>query len=298
MKSTNWECKVLVALLVSILIIPLGISIHTVKADSNNPIVMDGGVTLYSPINTTYYSNFLTLNLTFGCGSGLQCSLNYSVDNEYTGSIPLTINESGSQGFQMIIPETGLVQLPELSGGSHSLTIYVEADLNDYNGANPPGAPFKESAPCSTNYIASWIDKVDFAITSGENTTDLSPPKVTNLSIENQTYNSTNIPIDFTVNENIMQVAYSLDGQANVTIVGNSTLTGLSNGEHNVTVYAWNDAGNVGASQIINFDVVNNSSATILRSDPFPTSTIIAVFISLMIGVTLTFLFFFRKDKR
>jgi hypothetical protein len=259
---------------------------------------MNGGVTLYSPVNTTYYSNFLILNLTFGCGSGLHCSLNYSVDNEYYGSIPLTINESGSQGFQMIVSETGLVQLPELSGGSHSLTIYVEADLNDYDGANPPGAPFKESAPGSDNYIASWIDTVNFTIASSESTINLIPPNITYLSIENQTYNSTDVPIEFTVDENVMQAAYSLDGQANVTIGGNSTLTGLSSGEHNVTVYAWNDAGNVGASQTVNFDVVYNSSAEVQQSDSFPLSTIIAVFISFIVGVALTFLFFFRKDKR
>jgi hypothetical protein len=187
-----------------------------------------------------------------------------------------------------------LVLLPELSAGSHRLTIYVEADINDSGGANLPGAPFKETAPGSGNYVALWVDSVDFTIASS--TGDLSSPKITNLSIENQTYNTTNVPINFTVDENISQAAYSLDGQANVTVAGNSTLTGLTLGTHNITVYVWDDSGKVGASQNVNFNVANISSAQIERSEPFPVSTVIAVSISFMVGVALTFLFFFRKN--
>lgn len=293
MKTSKWDGKVLVALLVALLIIPLAASIHRVKADSNDPIFMDGGVTLYAPVNTTYYSNFLTLNLTFGWGVGLQCSLNYSVDDKYDGKIPLTFNQSASQGFQMIVMETGTVQLPELSAGSHRLTIYVEADVND-SAVYPPGAPFKETAPDSGNYVALWIDSVDFTIASSAS--DLSSPNITNLSIENQTYNTTNIPINFTVDENILQASYSLDGQANVTTAGNSTLTGLTLGAHNITVYVWDDSGKVGASQTVNFKVANISSAQVEPSESFPLATIIAVFVSFMVGVVLTFLFFFRKN--
>jgi hypothetical protein len=82
---------------------------------------------------------------------------------------------------------------------------------------------------------------------------DTSPLKITNLSVANTTYLTGNVPLNFTINGNTTQITYSLDEQANVTIPGNTTLTGLSVGAHNVTVYAWDiDSGNIGASQTAN----------------------------------------------
>ena len=193
----------------------------------------------------------------------------------------------------MINLATGLVQLPELSKGSHRLTIYVECYLCDYHGANPPGAPFKPTTPNGSDYVASWVDTVDFAIASSV----VAPPSVSILSIENKTYNATDIPLNFTVNENISKAAYSLDGKDNVTIAGNTTLTGLSVGAHNLTVYAWNDAGNIGASQMVNFAVANMTSATLQPSELFPTALVIASIVTVaVVGVGL--LVYFKKRKR
>jgi hypothetical protein len=269
-------------------------------------MVLPGELTLYSPVNTTYYSNFLSLNLSFGWGAGMHCKLNYNIDEQVSGLIPLTYNDSSSQGFQMIAQENGYIQLPELSNGSHQLTINIEADLNDYRGANPPGAPFKQTAPDSANWVATWVDTVDFMINSNKSAQPVSTstlykhsaPSISNLSIENTTYNTTNIPLNFTVDTNISQAAYSLDGKDNVTLAGNSTLTNLLIGAHNLTVYAWDDAGNVGVSQTINFTVAKVMSASTQDSEPFPIASIIAVIVAFAIGGALTFLFFFKKDKR
>lgn len=287
----------LALVLVSILLIPFGLSIQTLKADSNVPIAMHGGVALYSPVNTTYFTNSLVLNLTFGWGAGLQCSLKYNVDGKYDGSIPLAFNDTTTSGFQLIALARGSLQLPKLSDGSHHLTIYVEADLNNYHGANPPGAPFKETPPGSANYVASWLDTVDFTTASGIRTFDSTPPKITNISIENQTYNTTTIQLSFTVDKNLTQTAYSLDGKANITVAGNTTLTELTVGTHNVTVYAWNEEEN-GASQTINFAIAERTSATVQPLKPFPITTIITTFSAFTVGCVLTFLFFFRKNKR
>jgi hypothetical protein len=48
-------------------------------------------------------------------------------------------------------------------------------------------------------------------------------------------------------------VTYSLDGKANVTIAGNSTLTNLPDGSHSLVVYANDTAGNMGKSETIFF---------------------------------------------
>ncbi|MGA3290070.1 MAG: hypothetical protein ABSD42_07530 [Candidatus Bathyarchaeia archaeon] len=184
----------LVALIISMLLASLAMGVNVVKADSNDFMSYPGGVTIYSPVNTTYNSNFLTLNVSLG--EGVRCSLNYSIDGNYGGPIPLTFGNT--TGFQLISLASGLVQLPKLSEGSHRLTIYEEAYLNDYHGANPPGAPFKPTSPGSADYYAAWVDAVNFAINSGTLTQTPAPleesaPTITILSIENKTYTTPDI---------------------------------------------------------------------------------------------------------
>jgi hypothetical protein len=105
--------KMVAATLLScVLIISIGVSFHRVKADSNNPIVFSGGVTIYSPVNTTYHTSLLALNLTCSCGAGLHISLNYDIDGKYQG--PITLEFNLTSGFHMIGLGTALVQLPEL----------------------------------------------------------------------------------------------------------------------------------------------------------------------------------------
>ena len=76
--------------------------------------------------------------------------------------------------------------------------------------------------------------------------TDTTPPTISILSPQNTTYFTTNVPLTFTVNETTNWTGYSLDGQANVTITGNTTLTGLPNGVHLLRVYANDTCGNIG----------------------------------------------------
>ena len=94
-----------------------------IKADSTDSIRFSSGAVIFSPLNRTYNSRFLTLNLTFGIGLGVDCSLNYSIDEKYEGPIPLVAKNPTE--LHIINEATGLVTLPELSGGSHRLTINV-----------------------------------------------------------------------------------------------------------------------------------------------------------------------------
>jgi hypothetical protein len=120
---------------------------------------------------------------------------------------------------------------------------------------------------------------------------DTTPPNTTVLSLENKTYDTRDVPLNFTVNEPVTQLAYSLDGQENVTVTGNTTLNNLSPGSHNIVVYAWDTAGlgppqrNIGASETIYFTI-----------QPFPTSIVIAIIIDAVI-VLAAFLFYKRKHK-
>jgi hypothetical protein len=87
-----------------------------------------------------------------------------------------------------------------------------------------------------------------------------SPPTLRIISPENSALTSANVTLEFNVSKQTSWLGYSLDGQDNVTIGGNATVTGLPSGLHNVTVYARDEFGNVGASETVWFSV----------AEPFP----------------------------
>jgi hypothetical protein len=111
------------------------------------------------------------------------------------------------------------------------------------------------------------------------------------LSPVNGTYDVSDVPLNFTVSEPISEVTYSLDGKENMTIAGNSTLT-LSNGAHNVTVYAWDDAGNVGSSETVAFTITQPEAKT----ESFPTAAVAAGITSAAV-VGIGVLIYFKKRK-
>jgi parallel beta-helix repeat protein len=80
---------------------------------------------------------------------------------------------------------------------------------------------------------------------------ETSPPAITILSPENKTYAvNTSIPLTFTIDEPADWISYSLNGQANVTITGNTTLPVLSDGSHYVVLYANDTFDNMGISNV------------------------------------------------
>jgi hypothetical protein len=107
---------------------------------------------------------------------------------------------------------------------------------------------------------------------------------------ENTTYTSANVTLEFTVNKQTSWMSYSLDGQDNVIITSNTTLSGLTSGLHNVTVYAKDTYENTGASQTIIFTIAE-------KPEPFPTAVVAALscMTATIIGVGL--LVHFKKHK-
>jgi len=119
---------------------------------------------------------------------------------------------------------------------------------------------------------------------------DLVPPRVTVQSPQNATFNSSEVKLDFTVNEGVSQILYSLDNKGNQTITGNATLTGLLNGEHNVTLYVADLAGNAVSSKALFFNV--NSP------EPFPIVPVVAVAVVVIVLAMVLSLFFFRRHRK
>ena len=135
---------------------------HIVWADSADYIRLSSNAVIFSPLNRTYDSRFLTLNLTFGVGLGIKYSMNYSVDGKHEG--PITLVPKNPTELHVINEGIGLVTLPELCEGSHCLTVYLLCGIYDYHGAIPPGAPFKPTYPGSADYTVFYTDTVYFTI--------------------------------------------------------------------------------------------------------------------------------------
>jgi hypothetical protein len=104
-----------------------------------------------------------------------------------------------------------------------------------------------------------WLIKTDeYGIVA-----ELCPPYICVVSPQNKTYSTDNVSLNFTVNEPVSWMGYSLDGQDNVTVTENTlNLTGLVNGLHNITVYATDTSGNTGASETFIFTVAKEPDPT------------------------------------
>jgi hypothetical protein len=113
------------------------------------------------------------------------------------------------------------------------------------------------------------------------------PPAVIITSPEKMVlYVSSDVPLNFSLNQPPEWVGYSIDGQEVVTINGSITLKGVANGLHNVTVYAKDAFGNLGISETVRFTV----------DVPFPTIFVIVPIVSVaVVGVGV--LVYFKKRK-
>jgi hypothetical protein len=105
---------------------------------------------------------------------------------------------------------------------------------------------------------------------------DTAPPTISILSPLNQTFQTSSITLVFTVDTPSSWIGYSIDGQANVTALGNTTLLGLPDGAHDILVYANDTSGNMAASNTVHFSTdttapdIANVSQNPLEDDVLP----------------------------
>jgi hypothetical protein len=161
--------------------------------------------------------------------------------------------------------------------------VYVDVWIADHPMAPPP-----------INEIGHYEQHFTLGGTSGwSNAQTMAFPKilpnVTLLSPQGGKFDSSNVPLNFAVDQTVTIVEYSLDSQENVTVTGNTTLTGVPNGHHNVTVYASDETGNTGASETLFFEVE--------VPKPFPTMPVaIVAILGILVCVGIV-LYLRRKIK-
>jgi hypothetical protein len=211
-------------------------------------------VTIVSPSNKTYNSGLLTLNVTvywlFACINHMLYSIDGQESCEFSGKRPQTEPFSPIHGTVI-----GEAALPELSEGPHEITVYIIGTVN---------FPFDIQTK-STTYF----------------TIDSTPPDVTVLTIQNETYTQPSLPLDFSIDESTSWIGYCLDDEANMTLTDNVTLT-AEGGPHSLLLYANDTAGNMGKSDMINFTIQTNQSTPQLMIVTSAVSIVIIVVISLV----------------
>jgi hypothetical protein len=148
--------------------------------------------------------------------------------------------------------------LSEVPEGKHSLTV-TAIEMGLYERTDGPFwfdyFHMNVSAVIQFNNVNGSIEVLGVYV----DTTP--PPMISNLSLENTVYkSSTPIPLNYTVNEVVSAVKYSLDDKENVTVAGNTVLVGLSGGRHSLTLYAIDEARGKETSETVSFTVAAPAS--------------------------------------
>jgi hypothetical protein len=120
--------------------------------------------------------------------------------------------------------------------------------------------------------------------------TVIKSPTIYIIAPENKSYNATDITLNFTVDKSTSWIAYNLDNQTNTTLSGNTTLLGLSNGQHHITVYANDTSGIMATPATIYFNIE--------MGEPFPVALVVAASVIIaVVGIGSIVYFKKRKEK-
>jgi hypothetical protein len=279
--------KALVVIVVSALLTSAVAEIELVGLAWANPLGLFSftappDILFYSPLNKTYTGNVL-LNFTVipskDWVNGVYyhpeiCqelkSVDYHIDGSLQGSIAANSN--------LTHPFRYSANLTDLQEGSHCLI--VETISTGVEGGYMFGDP-GHIVPADSAKVTVYFSIAD----------DGFPPRVSLLSAENKTYSTSNITLAYSINDQVVNALYSLDRQESVSLSGNTTLTDLPEGSHDITVYAYDRAGNK-VSETVHF--------TISMPEPFPTTLIIGsvIVVAVVAAVCLGLLVYLKKRGR
>jgi hypothetical protein len=225
------------------------------------------------------------------------------------GSPPLSTFFKGTLGITtgIMAPKRIYVfynPLNALNSSSYSIQVYDPENNSWLLGANLPSqrqdfgvavvndvvyviggySLYGSWTPYAETWQTTYFNSVEAYAPFGYGTV---PPAISIDSPRSINYSSNELALNFTTNKPVTWAAYSLDGQRNITISGNSTLTGLSSGKHNITVYANDAYGNMGASETVAFNI----------SPPFPIVPVAAASVAVIVATAASLLVYFKKRK-
>jgi hypothetical protein len=207
-----------------------------------------GNLMTTTPESNITSSGTLPLNFTIEYGATVVIwefsgVISYSIDG---GPITKLSTNSLSQfgdGMNVSVNTNEIVNISNLTNGKHNLNIF---DKGWY-----------------TSFIDQYSEK-SFNVSFSPiyfSVYNVPSPNILVYSPQNRSYDFKNIAsgsiqLNVTVDKPTSWIGYSINNQANATIVENTTLTGLSVGAHSLVVFANDTIGNMANSQIVNFSIV------------------------------------------
>jgi parallel beta-helix repeat protein len=274
--------------------------INMAYSSSNNSIIENNitsnnnhGIDLYECSNNTISGNNIEANMYDGIIIQENSNNNTLTRNNVTANDGHGIDLVSSSGN--ILCGNNVTANGEDGvwlGGSSDNTFYHNNFANNAYQAESDGSPntWDNGYPSGGNYWSDYLTRYpdateidhtgigDTAYEINANNIDhyplmiqyeTTPPAIAILSPENKTYTvNASIPLTFTVDEFATWMGYSLDGQANVTITGNTTLPTLPDGWHYVTVYANDTFGNMGFATVYFTVDTTKPNITDVKQDP------------------------------
>ena len=240
-------------------------------------------IIIHTPQNGSYYSKnpTLTFDVSIPKTKGAK-SISVVTEVYYKGSW---------ESKKIVVSQKFLVDTASFSinlsdirggrGGNLSLTIYAVG-----YGSYQVSKKFLDKYTILYNY-----EKFELTGSSTVHfTKDTFSPKISFLSPPNETYVTSDVKLDFTISEATSEILYCLDGKENQTITDSLTLTGLTEGTHNVTLYAVDLAGNAAEPKALSFNVDLPES--------FPVAPVAAASASVSIVLACAgLLVYFKKRK-
>jgi hypothetical protein len=231
-----------------------------------------GGISILGGNSNKITQNNLMDNL-LGIGFG-HTSYNLIVQNNITSNpvwSPYTYGISFVDASNNFIYHNNIVNNHYQTQVSNSTNTWDDGYLgnywSDYKTKYPYAGEIDGSEVGNTPYVIDEQNVDQYPLLQPFDSTLYAPrimPKIAVLSPVNQVFNESSVPLVFTVDKQVSWMGYSLDGQDNITISGNSTLNGLTNGLHKITVYANDTFGNMCASETLTFSVAVAATAPLV----------------------------------
>jgi parallel beta-helix repeat protein len=237
------------------------ISGNIVTANSGTGIAISGSGTLNNAVGNYVANN--RVGIGFGYGTSNTIAENYIANNEegiFFGGNPPAQGASNNTLYS-----NSLINNTKQVNDYHWTNSFSRPSINnwdngkegnywsDYKDRYPNATESNSSGIWGTPYVLDQYNKDNYPLMSNPlpPPSDTTPPAIVIISPENKSYPVNNVSLTFAVNEIVFRMAYSLDGQSNVAIIENTTLTELPEGSHSIIVYASDSFGNTGASSTV-----------------------------------------------
>lgn len=250
---------------------------------ANNITDNTGGMFLYNSSQNTIQGNYIANNEDYGVGfSASSFNLvrgNYFLDNEIQvvdpsdidSTIPVSIN-------------TWSVSYP--AGGNY-WSDFTGIDVKSGVGQDEDGG----DGIGDTAYIINSNNRDEYPlILEGSYTVYITSPT-------NTTYDVNSITLTYVVSESDSVISYSLDDQANVTISGSTTLSNLSEGTHELTVFAEGSEDNQ-SSHTVYFTITEEAESPTNNGEPEPLPITLIATIIVAVAVVGVVLLYFMKIRK